>query len=181
MNFYADFLCQEIKAGCSVCGDHCLCERNESGTAYVLCDGIGSGIYANIAAITCAERLMELQRCGVSPRAASEMVAESMRRAREENVPFSAFSAANILPDGHFTVYAYEAPAPILIHDAAAKTLAGRVYTAGYEVISEFVGKLENGDALILSSDGVTQSGMGHGYGFGIGSEGVAEFINHNS
>ncbi|MDR1914251.1 MAG: serine/threonine-protein phosphatase [Clostridiales bacterium] len=180
MKFFADYVCQEKKTGYIVCGDYYLCDRNETGTVYLLCDGIGSGVYANIAAIACAERLMELIRRGVSLRASAEMVAASMNRARNENIPFSAFSAALISHSGQFTVYTYEAPAPLLLRTAGARVLTTRVYTAGYEVISESVGWMHRGNGLVLSSDGVTQAGMGHGYGFGIGSEGVADFINRN-
>jgi hypothetical protein len=82
------------------------------------------------------------------------------------------------MPDGYFYVYSYEAPVPVILTAAKAVALHARHYTAGYEVVAECEGRLHPGDALILMSDGVTQSGMGHGYGLGIGSDGVAEIIN---
>lgn len=179
MMFISDLLCQKMKTGYTVCGDNCACARSDAGTAYVLCDGIGSGIYANIAAILCTERLIGMIRRGVSFREAAELVAGSMHRAREEDTPYSAFSAAFIYPDGYFTTYTYEAPTPILISENGASVLPVRFYTVGYEVIAETEGKLQLNENLVLMSDGVTQSGMGHGYGMGIGSEGIAEFINH--
>lgn len=178
MKFFEDIVGQAIKHKKIVCGDAYLCERTFDYTEFVLCDGIGSGVYANIAAISCASRLMELFRTGVSQGAACEMVADSMHRARQEDIPFSAFSAARILHDGQFTVYSYEAPAPILIKDGTAIVLKPRFYTAGYEVIGESSGTLGVGDSLVLCSDGATQAGLGHGYTFGIGPEGLAAYIN---
>ncbi|MDR1891795.1 MAG: serine/threonine-protein phosphatase [Oscillospiraceae bacterium] len=180
MNFYEDMVCQEKKTDYLVCGDWTLCERTAGGTTFVLCDGIGSGVYANIAAIACAERLMELARTGMSLRAACETVAASMHRARKEDIPFSAFSAALILPDGQFAVYTYEAPEAILLQNGTASVLKPRFYTAGYEVIGEVTGTLYSGNTLLLSSDGVTQAGLGYGRGMGIGIEGVAGFINRS-
>lgn len=180
MKFFDDFLCQKIKKSQTVCGDHCVCKRTPTGMIYVVCDGIGSGVYANIAAITCADRLLELFRGGMSIRSACETVAASMHRARSEDIPFSAFSAAVILPDGQFVAYSYEAPNPVIMQNNHAAELAPRFYTTGFEVIGEVTGTLHTGDSLLLFSDGISQAGMGHGLGTGIGSDGVASEINRN-
>ncbi|MCL2045976.1 MAG: SpoIIE family protein phosphatase [Oscillospiraceae bacterium] len=177
MNYVADLLIQKNKTGHMVCGDYSVCERTPNGTYFIVCDGVGSGIYANIAAITCAQRILEHLRLGTSLRKSCEMVASSMHRARMEKVPFAAFSAAMIGPDNHFTVYTYEAPNPVYVQSGRATVLVPRMYTAGYEVIGEHMGKLRLGDYLLLMSDGVTQAGMGRGYLSGIGSEGIADFI----
>ena len=180
MKFFDDFLCQTNKQNYTVCGDYCICERTAAGMIYVVCDGIGSGVYANISAINCASRILELFRRGISIRMTSEMVAASMHRARKEDIPFAAFSAAVILPDGQFTAYSYEAPNPILMKNNHATVLAPRFYTAEFEVIGEVSGLLQIGDSLLLFSDGVSQAGLGHGYGMGIGSDGVSDYINRN-
>ena len=169
---------QQLKHDQIVCGDHYVCEKKIESTEFFLCDGIGSGIYANIAAITCASRLAEFFRKGVSLRSASEMIANSMHRARKEDIPFSAFSAAKVLNNGQFTVYTYEAVNPILIKDGTAIALKEHFYSAGYEAVGESFGTLEVGDSLILCSDGVSQAGMGHGYTFGIEVKGIVDFIN---
>ncbi|SHI09991.1 Stage II sporulation protein E (SpoIIE) [Sporobacter termitidis DSM 10068] len=178
MKFFEDFTGQAVKNGKLVCGDSYLCDRTLDRTEFVLCDGIGSGVYANVAAISCASRLLELFRTGVSQELACEMVADSMHRARKEAMPFSAFSAARILPNGQFTVYSYEAPAPIYIKDGTAAVLKPHFHSAGSEVIGESSGTLDIGDCLVLCSDGVTQAGLGKGYTFGIGAEGIADYIN---
>jgi hypothetical protein len=126
----------------------------------------------------CAERLIELLRQGVPLRSAAEMVAASMSRIREEDIPFTAFSAARILPDGYFTVYTYKAPEPVFMQDGLAVLLSGKAYSAGYEVINEFTGRFTENEKLFLFTDGVTQSGMGYEHGLGIGSRGVADYIN---
>ena len=180
MKFFDDFLCQENKKNHRVCGDYCVCERTAAGMIYVVCDGIGSGVYANISAINCASRILELFRSGISIRQTSEMVAASMHRARKEDIPFAAFSAAVILPDGQFTAYSYESPSPVLFKDRHATTLSPRFYTAEFEVVGEVSGSLDFGDSLLLFSDGVSQAGLGHGYGLGIGSDGVCDYVNRN-
>jgi len=180
LKFYEDTVRQVNKQNQIVCGDMVVCERTIESTIFVLCDGIGSGIYANIAAITCANRLMELAKSGLSMRTACEMVADSMHRAREEQIPFSAFSAVKILKDGQFTVYSYESPNPVLIRSGVARALKPAFFQAGYEVVGECFGTLEHEDAILLFSDGISQAGLGRGNSLGIGSEGVAEFCNRS-
>jgi serine/threonine protein phosphatase PrpC len=177
LNFIADISCQRLKRDNMVCGDAFLVKRNSHGSVFVVCDGIGSGVYANIAAITCASRIMELYESGLPIRMTSETVAASMHRARTEDIPFSAFVVAVIFPDGHFLAYNYENPVPILIQQGTAKALKPRFYTAGFEVIGEMVGHLPEGDSLLLFSDGVSQAGMGFGYDFGIGADFVANQV----
>ncbi|NLB61068.1 MAG: SpoIIE family protein phosphatase [Clostridiales bacterium] len=180
MKFFDDIIVQDNKKGYSVCGDFCVRERTAAGTVFVLCDGIGSGIYANIAAISTANRMIGLIRGGVSVRAAAETIVASMHRARTENIPFAAFSAVYILPDGKFTAYIYEAPNPVLIKNNTAISLMPRFYTTGFEAIGEVMGTLQLDDSLLLFSDGVSQAGLAQGSSFGIGSKGVASFINKN-
>ncbi len=180
MKFFDDLLCQKNKKHHDVCGDYCLYERTSAGMIYVLCDGVGSGIYANISAITCANRILELIKGGMSIRMTCEMVAASMHRARKEDIPFAAFSAALISYDGKYTIYSYESPNPILMKNNHATVLNPRFYTTGFEVIGESTGVLNLGDSLIMFSDGVSQAGLGHGHGMGIGSDGVCSYINLN-
>ena len=96
MKYFASLIRQYSKEGERVCGDCVRCLRTGSATYMVLCDGIGSGIYANIAAITCAERLCQLFRSGRGFRSACATVADSMHRAHSENIPYSAFTAVKI-------------------------------------------------------------------------------------
>lgn len=178
MKFFEDKVAQATKKGKIVCGDSYLCARALDYTEFVVCDGIGSGVYANIAAISCASRLLELFRTGVSQELACEMVAESMHRARKEDMPFSAFTAARILHDGQFTVYSYEAPPPVLIKDGTASVLKPHFHPVGGEVLGESSGTLNVGDCLVLCSDGITQAGLGRGYTYGIGPEGLTNYLN---
>ena len=177
MNFLDLILKQTHKDGEQVCGDYFLSERIRGAQIYILCDGIGSGAYANISAIYSANRLLELIRSDVSLQDSCRILAESMHRARTEDVPFAAFSVFRVLPDGNFVGYSYEAPRPLIIQEGRARVMAAQQYQAGEEVFNEYAGLLFRGDQIILYSDGVTQAGMGKGIHFGIGEEKIAEYF----
>jgi len=181
MNFFENTVYQEIKDHQLVCGDAVRCLRKNQATYLILCDGVGSGIYANIAAITCVDRLTELCSSNVAFKDACCMVAESMHRARTQEFPFAAFTAVRVLRDGHYALYTYESPQPVVIRRGHAEVVeAERFLNAGYEIVGESFGELDQGDSILIFSDGVSQAGLGTGYNFGIGSEGLADFINDN-
>lgn len=177
MKFLDLILKQTCKGGEEVCGDYFLSERVRGAQIYILCDGIGSGVYANVSAIYSANRLIELIRNDVSLQDSCRILAESMHRARTEDVPFAAFSVFRVLPDGNFVGYSYEAPRPLIIQEGRARVMAAQQYQAGEEVFYEYAGILFQGDQIILYSDGVTQAGMGKGIRFGIGEEKIADYF----
>lgn len=182
MNFYASTIYQECKEGHVVCGDAADCIRTSTNTTLILCDGVGSGSYANIAALMCLGRLSELCSSSLSFKEACSLVASSMHRARSENIPFAAFSAVKLFQDGHFKAYTYESPSPIVIRSngKAATLKTERFIKAGYEVLGEHYGQLDLGDRFLMFSDGVSQAGLGNEYLFGIDSNGVADYITAN-
>jgi hypothetical protein len=178
VKYFENNAVQKLKTGKIRCGDVTLCDRSVERTIFILCDGIGSGVYANIAAITCANRLMELIGSGHSMRAACESVALSMHGARKQEFPFCAFSAVKIMNNGHFTVFVYENPDPVVIKNGYAMRLKTEVNEEALEVVGETSGVLDVGDSLLLFSDGVTQAGLGQSYPLGIGIDGITEYIN---
>ena len=175
---YLDLTLKQVKkSGEEVCGDYFLSERVRGAQIYILCDGIGSGVYANVSAIYAANRLLELIRSDISLQDCCRILAESMHRARSEDVPFAAFTVFRVLPEGTFVGYSYEAPKPLIIQEKRARVLTAQQYTAGEEVFNEYAGILFEGDQIIMYSDGVTQAGMGKGIHFGIGEEKIAEYF----
>jgi len=176
--YIEDILCQGSKRGKRVCGDYFLCERSPESTISILCDGLGSGIKANLAAIMCASRLKEAIRGEGSLYKACRHVAESMHRARTEDIPFSAFTVANILKDGQYTVLSYEMPPPALITKNQVYLPEQRFFSMGHEVVAEITGRLRPGEGLLLVTDGVTQAGIGHGRAYGWTAEAMATYAD---
>lgn len=177
--YIQDYVVQVNKHKDHTCGDHYLCHRAGEHTLFILCDGIGSGIRANIAAIMCANRLLKLLESEISLSRACEMVVSMMHKARTEgDIPFVAFSIALILNNGQYTVISYESPPPLMVDKVGSQILPQRQFSCGKEVVSEASGILRDGEALVLSTDGLTQAGMGYLPGMGWGIEGFNTFVN---
>ncbi|MFA6358426.1 MAG: SpoIIE family protein phosphatase [Candidatus Omnitrophota bacterium] len=170
-------IAQVNKSAGTVCGDYVLSERTEEATTVILCDGIGSGIKAHVAAVMAANRLMELLRLGFSLRQACAKVVMTMHAARTQDIPFSAFCVCRILSDGQVTIISYEMPAPVIVEQMAVSVASQRFITLGNEVIAETYFRLHMQSSLFLFSDGVSQAGMGRVFKFGWKEEGVAQLI----
>jgi hypothetical protein len=169
---------QSSKRAETPCGDVVACERNAAATTLLCADGIGSGIRAHVAAEMCASRLKELLRLGFSLRKAFASVARTMQQARDPSRPFAAFSVARILNDGMTTILGYEMPGPVLISRRHAAALPQTAVELGGALVQESDCYLEPGDAVLLTSDGITQAGLGGGLPLGWQTEGVVRCLN---
>ena len=178
MKYLSAWVDQTSKDGQQVCGDVTVYRRQNGQTFFILCDGMGSGEFANSAANACTQRLMGLFLDGCDPAEACAKEAAYMRRARSEEFPVAAFTAVVLESDGSYSAYAYEAPGPLHISRNRVSTLPRETRPAGEESIECFSGRLDEGERLLLISDGVSQAGLGMGFGYGIGEQGAARYLN---
>jgi hypothetical protein len=169
-------LTQASKRAGQVCGDFIAQDRTTEATTVILCDGIGSGVRADLAARMCAARLRELLHLGFSLRDACERVTTTMHEARSRDIPFAAFTVVRMLNDGETTVLTYETPPPLLIQGLAVSVLEPHFMTRGIEVMGESQTHLRPGDSLFVTSDGVSQAGLGVTHQLGWTMTGARDF-----
>ncbi len=170
---------QAAKRPGGICGDFIVTDRTSEATTTIVADGIGTGIKAQIAAVMCASRLMELIRLGFTLRESCQKIVDTMHAARTSDIPFSAFSICRVLNSGHATVMSYEIPSPVLINNRLAAYLPKqRSFPMGLEMVGEVNCMLDYGDGIVMVSDGVSQAGLGQQYRMGWGIQGACDFIN---
>ena len=168
---------QSSKHPGSPCGDVVASDRSPSATTLVLCDGLGSGIKANLAATMCASRLLEALRGGASLRRAFASLVREMIRVRGTDLPYACFTVVRVLNDGQATVLTYEMPQPLFVTANHATLLPQRTHTVENALIGEAQLQLAPGDGLIVVSDGVTQAGLGLSQRLGWRVEGVQHHL----
>lgn len=169
---------QECKRNHTVCGDFVAQDRTPEAAAFIVLDGIGSGIKANVAAQMFASRLVGLLRRDFTAMQACEKLANTMHRARSSDALFAAFTLMRVLNDGSAVLMSYEMPAPLIIEGGRAEPAPQRFFTTGKEVVGETLFKLQPGNAILVMSDGVSQCGMGSVFVNGWGVDGVRAFVN---
>ena len=169
---------QRAKIAHLPCGDVAYSQRTLTSTVALVCDGIGSGIQAHVAAKLCQSRLAGLLDSGLSPALAFAAVVRTMEQYKRTDGPYTAFSLCHIRPDGLATILGYEAPAPILICHGHSRVLPTKERFIDNTLLThQSECYLRPGDRLILISDGISQAGLGYGLRLGWGSDGVAAFL----
>jgi hypothetical protein len=159
------FTTQSSKHPGTPCGDLVSVERSPAGATFLLVDGLGHGIRANISATFHSALLLERIRGGASVRQAFSDVVTILDHARGTDLPWAALSLAHFLPNGDATILSYEMPAPILIHGRHAQVLPLRAIKTASGILGEIHCVCRPGDSLLLVSDGITQAGLGQKMG----------------
>lgn len=145
----------------NACGDVVHVVRQREGTLLLLCDGIGSGVKANLAARMLIARFEELLDGGFSLRSAFARVVETLNKYRAEGVGYVAFTVVWILPHGGVSVLTHDAPNPVRIMGPGQACVAKMEYeTVGHAVVGEGSFVLRKNEGLLAMSDGITQSGL---------------------
>lgn len=173
--YFDDYVFAISKNNQSVCGDIFGILRKSTYTLAILCDGIGSGIKANIAAGMCCERVKNLSLSGLSLRKIFERISSEMEKSKTSDSFYCALSAAVLFPDGKVIAAAYEMPMPFMLEDG------GKWSSVKYDRVGSFHEanfSLKENDALCFVSDGITQAGMGSS---GVlGAKGALDILNFN-
>jgi hypothetical protein len=159
------------------CGDVVAWERTPAHTTILVSDGVGSGTRANLAATMCVSRLQELLRRGFSLREAFSNVVRTMEKAKDPDLPYAVFTALRILNDGEATLLTYEMPAPVLVERRYASVLTPRMLPVESTFVAEVNTHLGPGEAILVVSDGITQSGIGGKLRDGWRIEGVTRYL----
>ncbi|MBR5429418.1 MAG: hypothetical protein IK116_02700 [Firmicutes bacterium] len=150
----------------------------------MLCQGEGSGAAANVAAVTGANRLLEMFKQDMGFRNAALLAARSWAGEANARVPRCAYAVAQLLSNGFFTVFVFDAPPPVLLTGSDAIALSGRRLAQdnaayGGHRVYEFIGRLEAGQTLLLPSDDLirAQFGTEADQGYGAAGELLAQLL----
>lgn len=159
------------------CGDVFRCERTKNSTTFLLCDGLGSGIKANIYATMAAARIQSSLEGGVSLRKVFRNMVKTMNESVEKDLPYSAFSICRILNSGVAIILSFEMPQPVVISGGFVSLVNHNIKMIGMSATSEMVVKLRPDDFLLFTSDGLPNAGMGKMFTYGWGMERLCQSI----
>lgn len=155
------------KKGEELCGDRVECTESDGYLTAVLCDGMGSGVKANILATLSSKILCTMLSNGVPIKDCIETLISSLPVCKVRNVAYATFSVCHIDGDGKGELLEFDNPAAILLRggealdlDRSKEEILGRaVYTTALD--------LRANDALVITSDGVEHAGIGMLLNFG--------------
>lgn len=168
MNYFIDNGYTSLnKKGEELCGDRVECRTNGDYLTAVLCDGMGSGVKANILATLSSKILCTMLSAGVPLRDCIETLIASLPVCKVRNVAYATFSVCHIKRDGTGELLEFDNPGAILLRDGDALDFSRtKTEICGKTVyITELA--LKENDAIVITSDGVEHAGIGMLMNFG--------------
>ncbi len=165
------------KAGEEVCGDSVKYTASDENVFFVLSDGLGSGIKANIFSNLTVGIMLTMAAADMPISEIVRTVSRTLPIDPDRGMAYSTFTVVNVQPSGLSTFIVYDNPDPIILEK-------GSLFRPEYEekvvqdkILRKAVVQLAPGDTMFLISDGVTYAGLGTSLRFGWGWEDAAAFI----
>lgn len=168
------------KKGEELCGDRVECDESGEYVTAVLCDGMGSGVKANILATLSSKILCTMLSHGVSLQDCIETLIGSLPVCRERGVAYATFSVCHIDREGKGKLLEFDNPAAILLRGGNALDLdREKTVVCGKNVYITDI-DLRTDDALVITSDGVEHAGIGMLLNFGWERPQIKDFLRRN-
>lgn len=153
--------------GEELCGDRVECSVNGDVLTAVLCDGMGSGVKANILATLSSKILCTMLSNGIPINDCIETLIASLPVCKVRGVAYATFSVCLIDNDGKGRLIEFDNPAAILIRNGEVSDLPRtKSVICGKNVYTTELALLPN-DAIVVTSDGVEHAGIGMMMNFG--------------
>jgi serine/threonine protein phosphatase PrpC len=144
----------------TLCGDYFRLFENENKKVYVLSDGLGSGVKANILSTltatilgTMITRNMPLDEC-------VDTVAAALPVCRVRRLAYSTFTVLQLEKNIAYLVQ-YDNPSAVILRKGKRLNYPTHVHFVGEKEIHESQIPLQEDDIIVLMTDGVINAGIG--------------------
>ncbi len=144
----------------TLCGDSFKLFENDGRKVFVLSDGLGSGVKANILSTLTTTILGTMLSRGVPIDACIDTVATTLPVCRMRKLAYSTFTVLQLEHSQAYLVQYYN-PAAIVLRNGKSYKYQNNVRFIGEKKIHESHIQMGKGDILVLMSDGVTNAGVG--------------------
>ena len=178
-------LCTDIgyaslhKFGETLCGDHVELVKKEDGgfLVYVLADGLGSGVKANILSILTSKIISTMISQDMSVEDCVATIANTLPVCKVRGVAYSTFTIVRIADNAVAEIIQYDNPETFLLRDGKHRPLDWSSLTICGKVIRRARIPLEENDVIVTMSDGVIHAGVGKTLNYGWLEKDVISFM----
>lgn len=160
-----------------ICGDHIEMSQNEQGEiVLVLADGLGSGVKANILSTITAKILSTMLVEDMKVSECIQTIAATLPICKERKIAYSTFSVVKV-QNNKAKIIEYDNPGIVVIrnHEEVILQKTKSVIYGKNIYFSEL--ELEQGDILLLMSDGVVHAGVGNQLNFGFTRSEIVKYL----
>ncbi|MGL4335539.1 MAG: PP2C family protein-serine/threonine phosphatase [Turicibacter sp.] len=178
MKYFVDIASGSLnKSGEELCGDKVDFFREKNNVIVVLSDGLGSGVKANILATLTSKIAITMLKEGLSIDEVVDTIIHTLPMCQVRQLAYSTFTIVKV--DDSDCVYAVEFDNPSLffLRDGKISSIQSNERVVNGRKIKESIFKLEEGDTLVFTSDGVIHAGVGTVLNLGWSWPEVAKFL----
>jgi hypothetical protein len=179
MSLYLDIgISQLNKKGEELCGDSIEILQSAESSVIVLADGLASGVKANILSRITAKTAATMLKMGSHIDEVIETMAETLPIDKVRNLAYSTFSILQVFRDGSSYLAEFDNPQSYFGYGESLRHLQRTSRKIGKKMIKEAHFNLQEGNWLVMLSDGVLHAGIGGVWNLGWGEQQVGRFIN---
>lgn len=162
MDFFIDFAYDTLnKKNEELCGDNVEIVETDDHFIFILADGLGSGVKANILSTMTTKIAGTMLRKGASIEQTIETIASTLPVCNVRKLAYSTFAILKISKDGKAHIVEYDNPPIFFIRDNDYLELDKKERIIHGKKILETEAQLQKGDTLVLISDGAIHAGVG--------------------
>ena len=165
------------KAGEVLCGDWVKVSKTESSFIAVLSDGLGSGVKANILATLTAEIAATMLERGAHIDEVIRTLVMTLPECKVRRLAYATFSILHVPKGDKAYLVEYDAPPLFLLRQGKAHRLPMTERTVHGRTIRECQFTPEEGDYMVMVSDGYIHAGVGRSLKLGWGWQNIAQTI----
>lgn len=178
MKYYIDATYESLcKKGEELCGDKVEIVKGEKDVTLVLSDGLGSGVKANILSTLTSKIIATMLTGGATLDECIDTIASTLPVCSERGIAYSTFCILRIDDEGHAFLAQYDCPESIVLRDGIPLPIEKRWREVAGKQIFEANFDLEQGDMIIMISDGVEYAGVGELLNLGWQRENVVDYV----
>lgn len=163
-----------------MCGDRVETAVTGKQSTIVLCDGMGSGVKANILATLSAKILCTMISGNVPISDCIETLINSLPVCKVRQVAYSTFSVLHVDDEGNGELIEFDNPPAIFLRNGKCfEPQREKQTVSGKTVYVTKVNALK-GDVIVMTSDGVILAGVGKLMNFGWQRPEVIDYLERN-
>lgn len=159
-----------------LCGDSVETVEN-SGTIVVLSDGLGSGVKAHILSSLTAKMAAAMLKGGLELTEVLDAIAKTLPVCEVRHLAYSTFTILRVADDDSAYLAEYDNPPAFIGRGGELLPIERRKREYGGRQIHESFFRLQDGDWVVLISDGVMHAGIGGVWNLGWGWGRIADYL----
>ncbi|HHV78475.1 MAG TPA: SpoIIE family protein phosphatase [Firmicutes bacterium] len=159
-----------------LCGDYVETVEN-SGTIVVLSDGLGSGVKAHILSSLTAKMTAAMLKGGIELAEVLDAIAKTLPVCEVRHLAYSTFTILRVADDNSAYLAEYDNPPAFIGRGGELMKVERKKRLYGGREIRESFFHIQDGDWIVLVSDGVVHAGIGGVWNLGWGWERIADYL----